>query len=87
MEKQDKEMSASELAKQMGFSSLTEAARALGLTDQALFKRFRTDRQKFNDALISAKLNLTLEQIDFYRECAGKSNITFKEWLKQKDEI
>lgn len=79
------ELGASDLAKRMGFNTLTEAARAIGLTDQALFKRFRNDRKKFDEALISAKLNMTIDQIDFYRECAGKTNLSFKEWLKQRE--
>lgn len=79
-------MKPSEKAKKIGFKSLKQVARILGVTEQTVINKSK-DAEYFDDLLIGAKQKLSLAQIEFYKDCATKADMTFDQWLSEKDEI
>jgi predicted alpha/beta-fold hydrolase len=77
-------MKPSEKAKKLGFKSLKQVAKILGVTEQTVFKKAKNNKE-FDNLLVGAKLKLSLAQIDFYRDCSARESITFEEWLSKED--
>lgn len=80
-------MKPSERAKQLGFKTLKDAAKILGVTSKMLEKNFKANPKKFDDLLIGAKHKLTMYEVEFFKECSEKSGMKFEDWLNKKDEI
>ena len=78
-------MKPSEKAKKLGFKSLKQVAKILGVTEQTVINKSK--QEDFDDVLIGAKHKLSMAEIEFYKECADRSGITFQEWFDRKDEI
>ena len=79
-------MKPSEKAKKIGFKSLKQVAKILGVTEQTVINKSK-DERGFDDLLIGAKHKLSLAEIEFYQDCAVRERITFAEWLDSKGEI
>lgn len=79
-------MKPSEKAKKIGFKSLKQVAKILGVTEQTVINKSK-DEKGFDDLLIGAKHKLSLAEIEFYQDCAVREEMTFAKWLESKDEI
>tara|TARA_R110002020_G_scaffold406811_1_gene616960 strand:- start:304 stop:546 length:243 start_codon:yes stop_codon:yes gene_type:complete len=80
-------MKPSEKAKRLGFKSLLQVAKIIGVSETTLIRCNQNNSKKFDDYLIGAKHKLCLAEIDFYRECADMEGVSFEEWWNSRGDI
>lgn len=76
-------MKPSEKAKKLGFKSLKQVAKILGVTEQTVINKSKVEG--FDDLLVGAKEKLSLAEIEFYQDCAARESMSFTDWLNNRD--